>query len=176
MNVQRHARIAQIRKLSAYMRHALRFFEYLIYIGFIAAVLMIPAAKGLSVKLGSETFAPAEVTMSQRLLVLGGISIVLLLTLFVARYMRQMMEQFREGKVFDVDAIRLARKAVNCALVLYLFKVGTEIAGIVYSGKIEVPGLPLTLLYGFFYFGLVQVILWALEVGRDLSDESELTI
>lgn len=176
MNVQRHARIAQIRKLSAYMRHALRFFEYLIYVGFIAAVLMIPAAKGLTLKLGSATFAASQVTPSQRLLVLGAIIIVLLLTLFVARYLRQLMEQFREGKVFDVDAIRLARKALNCALALYLFKVLTELAGIVYSGKIEMPGLALTLLYGFFYFGLVQVILWALEVGRDLSDESELTI
>jgi hypothetical protein len=176
MNVQRHVRIAQIRKLSAYMRHALRAFEYLIYIGFIVAVLMIPAAEGLTLKLGSETVAPDDVTMGQRVVVLGGVSIVLFLTLFVARYMRQLMEQFREGKVFDIDAIRLARKAVNCALALYLFKVLTDVAGIVYSGKIEMPGLALTLLYGFFYFGLVQVILWALEVGRDLSDESELTI
>jgi hypothetical protein len=33
-----------------------------------------------------------------------------------------------------------------------------------------------TLFNGFLFFGLMYVLLWALEIGSDLNEESELTI
>jgi hypothetical protein len=176
MNVQRHTRIAHIKKLSGFLSSGLKFAQYAIWL-FLPVILTMPFSSGnLTLKLGESLIAPADVTQSQRMALAAGLGVMLVLTLLIIRYLRQLMEQFSEGRVFDGDAIRIARKAVNCALALYLFKVVLEIAGVIYSGKFQIPGPALTVFYGIFYFGLVQVMLWALEVGRDLSDESELTI
>lgn len=176
MNIQRHERIKQISKLSGYLRASLKFFEILIWMAFPIIVTFFLETNHMALKIGDQLAAPGDVTSPQRLYMVAVVSIKILLTLMAVRYTRRLMEAFSEGKVFDVAAIRIARKAVNSVLALFALQILFEVGGSIYTGKIEVPGPALTVFYGFLMFGLLQIMLWALEVGRDLRDESELTI
>lgn len=176
MDIQRHERIKQIKKLSVYLSKALRFAEFMIWMAIPLAYVIFLASNSFTLKLGRIVVLPADLTAPQRLAVAALTTITLLLTLLAVRYSRQLMEQFSQGRVFDVEAMRMARKAVNCALALFALEILIEIGAMVYTGTLQIPGPALTVFYGFLVFGLLHIMLWSLEVGCDLSDESELTI
>ncbi|MES2320956.1 MAG: hypothetical protein V4633_01705 [Pseudomonadota bacterium] len=169
MNVQRHARIEQIRKLSEYLRRALRCAEGVLWLGW-PLVLILPLVSA------TWTGKAEGVPLSHRLGLAVFAGVTLLFTQLAVRYCRLLMAHFAEGRIFDAGALHMARKAIQCGLILLVLRVGAEIASGFYTGKFTLPGPFMTMFYGFLFFGLLHVMLWSLEIGRDLHDESELTI
>jgi hypothetical protein len=176
MNVQNHARTEQIKQLSGKLRRALGIAGFVLWLGWPLLVVMLTLLFSGSDKVTLMAVPTGSLSIPERLGVALFAAAALLLTQMAVRYTRLLMETFSQGRIFDLDAVRIARKAINCGLGLLAVKVTAEVATAVYTGRIQVPGPALTLFYGFLLFGLLHVMLWALEIGRDLQDESELTI
>ena len=126
-------------------------------------------SEGLSQPFGS--FLPHE-----RGVLIANALALLIMTQLVVLHSRRLMAHFNKGQVFDVQSLATAKKAINCGLGLLGLHVIGQVAWAFYLGKFQLPGPLLTAFYGFLFFGMLHVMLWALEIGRDLSDEAELTI
>lgn len=180
MNALRNQRTLQIQTLSEYLRRMLRFAEYVLWLGWPLMLLIFTSGKmgtDLSVRIGSGvTAADADLLLPARVAVMLCGVLMLILTQLAVFYARQLMEHFSKGRIFDADAVATAKKAIRCGLGLFALQVLFEVGNAIYIGTIRLPGPAMTLFYGFLFFGLLHVMLWALEIGRDLNDESALTI
>lgn len=179
MNVQRHARIEHIKQLSGHLQRALTFAQYVLWLGwplifFFAYAPEVGNFKGAIGQGPSQPFGSFQPYERAALLVNG--MAMLALTQLVVLHSRRLMAHFHQGQVFDSQSLSMARKAINCGLGLLGLHVAGQVAAVVYLGKFHLPGPLLTAFYGFLFFGMLHVMLWALEIGRDLKDDAELTI
>ncbi|MEO7497512.1 MAG: hypothetical protein ABIT83_08420 [Massilia sp.] len=178
MNIQQHARIEQIKKLSGSMRRLLSLIAGLLWLfwpvlGVLAFVICLPGNK-----------AGPSVLEGVGILLLG--VALLVLTQKTVRYSRDLMAHFSEGDIFNSRTLHTARKALLYSLTGLAIDMGFGI----YSAFTPMPVSALeehdTIasifeltskgFNGFMFFGLMFVMLWTLEIGRDLYEESELTI
>lgn len=175
MNVQQHVRIEQIKRLSAKLRRALAFAGFVLWLGW--PLLLVMATLNFSTVNGVLLLIPVgALSFPERCAIVLFAAAGLSLTQMAVHYSRLLMETFSHGRIFDLAALRIARKAINCGLGLFVLKVIAELVAAVYVDRIQVPGPALTVFYGFLVFGMLYVMLWSLEIGRDLQDECELTI
>jgi len=154
-------------------------------------VVMLTSQGGMKVTFGGYSFLVRELSYVQRgLLSLMSSALILTLILFV-RHFRELMRHFQQGEIFNSVAIVHARKALSFALILWSLSVVLDVAGYLYRNIVRVPALKvdgsrvafelaftvnLEFLFGLVFFGLMYLLLWSLEIGRDLNEESELTI
>jgi len=179
MNVQQHARIARIKQFSRYLYGALTGVRYLLWVTWpLAVVLALVVDKG-HFTLGSATFNEVEVTFLQRILLVAYLSAVAVLLLKLTHHFRALIRSFAEGDIFNKGAIGHARNALGYGMATYGLYLGASLVGWVYNliqhspASIAVNG---DFLVWLMFFGLMFVLLWALEIGCDLHEESELTI
>lgn len=183
MNVQQHERIAQIKKVSGYVCVALKWIGYLLWVFCpLLAIAILADTTGESrytFLLGGVTVENVDLSYLQRIL------IVLLMTLFffflikLTTHLRELMRHFSKGDIFNKAAIGHARKSLLHGLVVFGFYLSTLIAGFAYTvAKTSAVNISpnIGVVSGFLFFGLMYVLLWALEIGADLNEESELTI
>jgi hypothetical protein len=183
MNVQQHERIAQIKKLSGYLCVALTWIGYLLWVFCpLLAIAILADTSGESrytFLLGGVTVENVDLSYLHRIL------IVLLMTVFffflikLTNHFRELIRYFSKGEIFNKAAIGHARKSLLHGLVVFGFYLSTLIAGFVYTvAKTSAVNISLNIgvATGFIFFGLMYVLLWALEIGADLNEESELTI
>ena len=188
MNVQQHERIVQIKKLSGYMHTALRCLVYLLWLLWFIVAVTIFAGDKLTLTLGKTPILLDEMTYLHRFFALLIISVMALLCIKIASHFRDLMHYFRQGEIFNRAAIAHARKALLSALVLWGMTLAVQLSHWLYalikifflpSGG-EVVNVNFTVDGNIFlvliFFGLMYLLLWALEIGRDLNEESELTI
>jgi hypothetical protein len=120
-----------------------------------------------------------ELTLILRLAIVTIASAFLFLTLKLIHHFRALIKHFAEGDIFNKNAIDHARKALLNGLVIYGLYVGSAIASWLYNAahatQIQVM-LNGDFILALMFFGLMYVLLWALEIGCDLNEESELTI
>jgi hypothetical protein len=98
---------------------------------------------------------------------------------------------FHKGEVFNKAAIVHARKALFYALISWGGSLILEVAFWLYKVLFTQPILKLNgadvafrldfnidgeIFIGIICFGLMYLLLWALEIGHDLNEESELTV
>ena len=185
MDVKRHERIAHIQRLSEYLRRVLTVFGYLCWLLW-PVVLTVPFASGNGTitVFGDLAFRLGDLDLLQRLALTVFLCSMLALTQRALHYARNLMECFSEGDIFNRATLETARKAIWWGAILLSIEVLSNVGIACYrffSGT-GLPTSPLiadlfsTVMNGLLFFGLIYVLLWALEIGRDLHEESELTI
>lgn len=180
MNVQRHARIEQIKKLSEYMRRTLTLIGYFLWLGWPIILVLTIFSDKLDTLPANILIEGDKVTLLQRIAVTLVWGMMLLLTQKTVQYSRDLMERFSEGDIFNTRTTTIARKALTYGLIGLVVEIGFEVLAVfvpTHAVQVDHFGNALgAVLNGFLFFGLMYVMLWTLEIGRDLHEESELTI
>lgn len=180
MNVQQHERIARIKKVSGYLHMCLTGMRYLLWVIWpLMVMLILFGNQGTFVIFDGASFDAADVGLLPRV----GMVIVLSIFLFLAAqlifHFRELIRHFSNGDIFNKKAIGHAQKALWNGLLIYGFYLASLIVNWFYSATksspIVVP-VNLDFIGALMFFGLMYVLLWALEIGCDLNEESELTI
>lgn len=179
MNVQQHERIARIKKISSYLYRCLTWIRYFLWVMWPLVALVFLFGSKATLTIGVIQIEDVELNIVQRVLMVAFVSAFMLLALKLIYHFRELIRHFADGDIFNKTAIDHARKALFNGLVIYGFYVASLIVTWFYSATksspIVVP-VNLDFIGALMFFGLMYVLLWALEIGCDLNEESELTI
>jgi hypothetical protein len=179
MKAQQHKRIARIKKVSGYLHLCLTWIRYMLWAIWPLIALLFLMGKQVNFTIGALQINDVELTLFLRLLMITIASVFLFLALKLVHHFRSLIKHFAEGDVFNKAAINHARKALFNGLLFYgLYTVGGLIAWIYGATQTGQPSVQLNVNFvlPLMFFGLMYVLLWALEIGCDLNEESELTI
>jgi hypothetical protein len=184
MNIQQHERITRIKKLSRCLYLVLTGLQYLILVLWPLMVFFaVTGTHGELTFIGGVSLDAADLTYLQRGLIAAFLSVFFFLTIKVTYHFRQLISHFARGDIFNKNAIEHARKALLHALLFYGFSFVSALIEWVYfyiADQAVDKHIPVIingdLLTGLIFFGLMYILLWALEIGCDLNEESELTI
>jgi Protein of unknown function (DUF2975) len=180
MNIQQHARITKIKKLSRYLYLCLTGIHYLLWILCPFAVIIIFASSnGTFTFMKTITIPSADITLLQRIIFLIYFVLFYFFVLKLSYHFRELIRSFSVGDIFNKKAIEHARKALLNGLALYGVYLISLFAGWVYLLMTQPTNhiaMNSDFIIGFIFFGLMYILLWALEIGADLNEESELTI
>ncbi len=124
-----------------------------------------------------------------RALAVALISVVMFFGIKIMSHFRDLMQYFHQGEIFNSEAIVHARKALFNAFLIWGINLALQfgvwlctLANVLLPNTGAKQGLKVTvgfdsgIFLGLIFFGLMYLLLWALEIGRDLNEESELTI
>ena len=179
MNIQQHARTIHIQKLSGYLLTPLTCLIYILGIAWplLTAAILI-GDSNVTFTLGYTKLKVADLSYPLRIFICLLLSIAFFFALKGFYQFRELMRYFKKGEIFNVAAVTHARKTLFNGLVVFSVGIAHEIAGWVYkitetsTLSISIP----LIIYGCIFFGLMYVLVWALEIGHDLNEESDLTI
>lgn len=183
MNIQQHERITRIKKLSRYLYLALTGMQYFILALWpLMVIFTLAGSEGQVTLIDSVSVDGASLNYLQRSLIVLFLSVFFFLGYKVAYHFRQLISHFTDGDIFNKNAIEHARKALLNALVFYGFSLSSALVAWIYYATNQTAQQPIpvaingNIIFGLILFGLMYVLLWALEIGCDLNEESELTI
>lgn len=118
---------------------------------------------------------PMSLLTKTVVLVLFGSALFLMLQL--NRYFRELMRHFTLGDVFSQAAITNVKHTLKSGVFLVVMAI---VQHLVAWGCSHAPYFHVALLWDLavagLFFGLMYTLLWALEIGVDLNEESEKTI
>ena len=193
---ERNARIAAFQKVSGYLLWLywpIMIFFVLGFIGFLGA--SINAKNGdislveFLIKLSApnvdffDTYFNTGVSLSTKLISTTTVMIFLAMCIYTLFHFTKLIACFNAGNIFSRRAVYHARKAYKMNLRLSFYVYGAELVVVVLSFVYANSGNGNRLwdllcnVFGFaIEIGLLSLILWALEMGTDLNEESELTI
>ncbi len=179
MNVQRHERIIQIKQFSRYLYVCLTVARYVFLLTWVLGLAIIFTANKGNFTIGSASFSEVELTWLQRISFALFVSIIFFLLLKLIGHFRALIQSFAAGDIFNKTAIDHARKALFNGLIIYGLYLCTLLGSWIYTAMQSSPisvSVNGNFIFGLMFFGLMYVLLWALEIGCDLNEESELTI
>jgi Protein of unknown function (DUF2975) len=183
MNIQQHVRTARIKKLSHYLYVVLTAIQILlivILIGIAMNTVFGTSAKvNVNISLYGLNFNPADLSLLQRILIVLHMSLGSFFLLKLLHHFRELIRAFSLGDIFNKKAIAHARHALRYGLMGYGFYWLSVLAVWIYLSKTQEPihvSINGNLMLGLIFFGVMYILLWALEIGADLNEESELTI
>ncbi|MBC3918584.1 hypothetical protein H8L32_13910 [Undibacterium sp. CY18W] len=195
MQVQKHARIVNIRKLSRYFLFLSVFAMAMVAIGGLAfPVIMVMAPSGdltltaylaKAVTLNDGFFTLLQSGISTDLKVIASVVAILFCALmeFVLVHINKLLTCFYEGEIFNRKAIFHARRAFNLNLILAVAMLGINLLAIIFSyvepsagGSGNIGHFLGSVLDQLTWIGFFLLLLWSLEIGVDLNEEAELTI
>ena len=206
MNVQQHTRIAQIKRLSGYMHTALRWVANLSLLIWLFLVLkyqfsFVMIAANIFTDFSFNIHSYPFYVVGTLALVFGTLNMYFVLK--VISHLRDGMRSFQQGDVFNGATISHARSAAMNALFVwgidlfhrvgFLLILSFFVSPLPSTGSPDLSSEAITsmntsenigrwlmfgndVFYGLMFFGLIYLFVWALEIGRDLNEESELTI
>ncbi len=178
MDIQVHTRTQQIKHLSRYLYTALNGLRYLFYLGWPGIVFIAVFSEG-HLPMGETKVFVAKNDYFLKGLILPTYAIALIIMLKINREFRCLMRQYMKGQIFSDEAIgyvKAALKAVIAYILMYLLQ---ALIGLIYNSTIGVAvefSLIKEIVIPMILIGLMFTLLWALEIGRDLNEESEGTI
>lgn len=178
MDIQQHSRTHQIKQLAHYLYLALSGFRYLLFLGWPALVVVAFIPEG-TLQLGSVAvpFGVGDELLKGAILLLYAAGLLVMIRL--TQCFRRLMLQYRVGQLFSEDAINSVRGALRVGIVFVVLSWVHAIAGSLYqyihTGLLDIS-FASEILIAVIYFGLMYTLLWALEIGSDLNEESEMTI
>lgn len=179
MNVQQHERIARIKQISGYLYVCLTWIRYALWVFWPLIAVIFFMGEKANFTIGVMQADDVELTLFLRLLLVTTTSIFLFLTLKLVHHFRSLIKHFTEGDIFNKTAIDHARKALLNGLVIYGLYMGSVILswfyGATQTAQVSID-INANFIIALMFFGLMYVLLWALEIGCDLNEESELTI
>lgn len=180
MNVQQHARIARIKQFSRYLYVCLTWMRYLLMVMWpLMVIFVVVSSRGQFTFLGGVPIDAVDVTLLQRIGVAIFLSVFFFLTLQLVFHFRELIRHFSNGDIFNKKAIDHARKALWYGLLIYGSYVASLAVNWFYNVTKSSPvniQVNLDFILVLMFFGLMYILLWALEIGCDLNEESELTI
>lgn len=181
MNVQQHERITRIKQFSRSIYVCLTWIRYFLWVTWplMAAAIIFSFDSKANITLGNMRIDDVELTIVQRVLIVAFISALFFLALKLANHCRDLIRYFSEGDIFNKQAIDHARKALFSGLIMYGLYLCASLGGWIYTVMQSSPtsvSINGDFIFGMMFFGLMYVLLWALEIGCDLNEESELTI
>ena len=179
MNVQQHERIARIKQISGYLYLCLTGMRYVLWVMWPLIAVIFFIGDKVNFTVGVMQIDNVELTLTLRLFIVTIASVFLFLILKLIHHFRALIKHFAEGDIFNKIAIDHARKALLHGLVIYGLYVGSALASWFYvatqTTKVSAE-INVNFILALMFFGLMYVLLWALEIGCDLNEESELTI
>ena len=130
-----------------------------------------------------DIYFNTTVNLTTKLISTTTMMIFMAMSIYLLFHFTRMLECFNGGNIFSRTTVYHARKAYKMNLVIGFFIYGVELAvvviGFIYADSGNGHRLR-ELLGNLFNFaieiGILSLILWALEMGTDLNEESELTI
>lgn len=179
MDIQQHSQTAKIKQLSALLFQFLSVIRILLYLGWAGILLVLLLVdEGTFVVGGYFIEIQAEAwTLKLGILVLFAVGLVLLIR--IVQTFRRLMHYFRHGEIFNVKAIEQVKFAIHNALMFVALNLTMKFIGWYLSSDDVVSLLwslvSSALVIGVF-FGVISTLLWALQIGCDLNEESEMTI
>lgn len=178
MDIQTHSRTHQIKRLSRYLFIVLTGFRYLLFLGWpaLAVVAFLPSG---SLFLGNTLIPIESISLPFKWLILALYAAGLVVMLRINHHFRELMKQFMKGNIFGQQAIGSVRGALHSGIVFFILSSVQALLGCVYhysvSAKLDIS-FTTEIIIACIYFGLMYTLLWALEIGCDLNEESEMTI
>ncbi|MFZ6766739.1 hypothetical protein ACO0LM_06600 [Undibacterium sp. Di26W] len=195
MQVQKHARIANIRKLSRYFLFLVVAMMFMTGGGGFVLSLMIAfgpigdlTLTGFLVKSTVQDggyFALLLSGMTVELKVISVIAVVSFFAMieFILIHTNQLLTCFYEGEIFNKKAVFHAKKVFNFNLILVGGGICIDFLSIILSclnpdlgGSREVGRFIGGTIDQLVWIGFFLLLLWSLEIGVDLNEEAELTI
>ncbi|MYN08952.1 hypothetical protein [Pseudoduganella aquatica] len=178
MDLQRHDRIGKIKQWSRNLGRLLTLIGYLLWLGWPASLLFFYGS-GTFILFGTKLERTQLSLPSQCALVLF-FWCALALSQLLVFHIRKLMAHFSAGDVFNQGALDAAGKALRYGIALFVVEIAMRAGVTLYvmtSGGSYSLSFPFDeLISGMLFFGVMYVLLWTLEIGRDLNQESSLTI
>lgn len=179
MNVQQHERIARIKQFSRYLYVCLTWIRYFLWVMWPLVAVVFLFGDKATLTIGVIQIEDAELSIVQRILMVAFVSVFMFLALKLVYHFRELIRHFSDGDIFNKQAIDQARKALLSGLVIYGLYLSTLLGSWIYSATQSAQtmvSVNADFILVLMFFGLMYVLLWALEIGCDLNEESELTI
>jgi|SRR5690554_221205 len=178
MDIQTHSRTWQIKRLSRYLSIVLTGFRYLLFLGWPAIVVVLFLPSG-TLLLGNALIPIESISPLFKGVILALYAVGLVVMLRINHYFRELMKQFMKGNIFGSQAIGNVRGALHSGIVFFILSSVQALVGCVYdysvNAKVDIS-FTTEIIIACIYFGLMYTLLWALEIGCDLNEESEMTI
>lgn len=179
MDIQKHSRTEQIKKLSRKLFSFLTLFKYLLYLCWPFMVFLAFFFDEGTLKLGDYIFDIVQMGIWFKAFVLVLYAIGLYLAIRLTNSFRLLMKHFMSGRIFTHQAILSMRTALNTGLMFFIMMIVQKTCGLVLAimnNMFFYIELEIDFLIAISFFGLMYILLWALEIGCDLNEESEMTI
>lgn len=179
MNVQQHERIARIKHISGYLHICLTWIRYALWMVWPLMVVLFLVGDKMQITVGALQLKDVELTIVQRIVMVAVVSVYMFFALKLTHHFRGLIRHFSDGDIFNKQAIDHARKALGTGMVIYGLYLCTLLGSWFYTATQSSPvqvSINSNFILMLMFFGLMFVLLWALEIGCDLHEESELTI
>jgi len=178
VDIRNNARTQQIQNLSGHLYHALSFLRYILYMGWVGIATLVFIPEG-NYWVGDANIQVASGNFFLKGLILMLYAFGLLVMLKLNEAFRNLMKQYMKGNIFTEQAIFYVRSALKAGIAVVVISLLHQITGAVYSyfynSEIDISFAP-QIVAAVIYFALMYILLWALEIGGDLNDESINTI
>lgn len=178
MDIQTHSRTQQIKRLSRHLHTALNSIRYVLYLGWVGIAVLALFAEG-HLYMGDSKVFVAKNDYLLKGLILPTYAVALVIMLRINYEFRGLMKQYMKGHIFSDEAIGYVKGALKAGIAYIGVWLLQAVVGIVYNSSIGEPiefSFAKEIVLPFIFFALMFTLLWALEIGRDLNDESEGTI
>lgn len=179
MDIQLHSRTEQIKKLSQKLFIFLTLFKYLLYLCWPFMIFLAFFFDKGTLKLGDYIFDIEKMGIEFKIFTLSLYAIALYLAVRLTNSFRQLMKHFMAGQIFTNQSVLIMKKALNSGLMFFAMMIVQKTSGFMLAVYINKPiyfELEIDFLIAISFFGLMYISLWALEIGCDLNEESEMTI
>ncbi|CAN5683890.1 hypothetical protein BH11PSE12_BH11PSE12_15980 [soil metagenome] len=192
---ERNARIAAFQKISGYLLCLYKPIVIFFYFILSAVVVSTIFAKNGEISLTQfliklsangdvfDMYFNTGVSLLTKLVFTTAMVIFMVICIIILYHFKKLIACFNDGNIFSRSAVHHARKAYKMNLLAGFCGYGAELAvvivGFTYadSGNGHRLWELCTNVLGFAVeIGFLSLILWALEMGTDLNEESELTI
>lgn len=194
MQIQRHARITSIRKVSGYFLLLLSFSLVITPIaGLISFISFLMKPLGeltvfvfLAKSVGNKDFLDllsSGITLELKVFVLTMQFLIFVGIEYFIFHLHQLVSCFYDGDIFNKAAISHAKKAFTMNFFIMAVLLGCDVIGVTYA-LLYIDGgnadrlvmLVAAIVDTAVWFGLILLALWSLEIGVALNEEVALTI
>lgn len=178
MDIQTHSRTRQIKQLSRYLSIALTGLRYLLFLGLPGLVIVAFLPTG-TLKIGNASVPLESTGFLLKAVILSLYACGLIIMIKMNHHFRTLMKQFIDGNIFGHEAIAQVRGALNSGIVFFVLSCVHALFGCIYNYSAGAPldiSFATEIVIACVFFGLMHTLLWALEIGCDLNEESEMTI
>ena len=176
MDIQNLPRLQQIKIWSGRIARLLGFIRFILFLGWPMIVFLAFAQSG-TLHLSDESFQWGEVGWLFKVFVIGFFMVALFVMQRLAFFFRELMNRFSVGQVFSPESVALARWSLRFALAFYGLKLLMDLIVTIVIPSFEIDfGYAWDFLMAVIFFGFLYKLLWALEVGAELNEESQGTI
>ncbi|MDO3387190.1 hypothetical protein QWI17_15210 [Gilvimarinus sp. SDUM040013] len=179
VDIQFHSRTTQIQLLSRHLYRALSAVRFVLHSFWLLIAYFAVTPGEATLYLGDTPVKIAEGEFLAKGLILGLYAIGLFLMLKITHHFRNLMYYFEAGNIFERPAIDSVHQALKAGIAFATMSFIQAIIGSVYTFRAHALvdiSFTTQILVAIIYFGLMYTLLWTLEIGHDLKDESEMTI